>query len=332
MRFTISAEQREFASSLADMLAAADTPRIIRAWAAGDRGPGRLLWSRLAELGVLALALPEKHGGFGATTVDLMLAFEKLGRVAAPGPLVESIAVLPRLLDGTTEDGRLAAIGAGEIIATVALPPWVPFALDADLADAVYIVDAGVDNGLLSRAQPGQPRRSVDGARRLCEAIPCQQIASLRTGAALDAGALATAAQILGAGTALLERATAYAVQRMQFGRPIGSFQAVKHRLANVLVDVEMARPLLFGAAIAFDADESSAQREVSAAKVACTDAAYRAARAALQIHGAIGYTADYDLSLLLTKVRALVGTYGSQAIHRTRVLALLKKECEPGP
>ena len=114
-----------------------------------------------------------------------------------------------------------------------------------------------------------------------------------------------------------------YATSRVQFGQPIGSFQAVKHQLADAHVGLELARPLLFGAALALGS--ATAARDASAAKVACTDAAYRAARVALQVHGAIGYTAEYDLALWLTKVRALTSAWGTQRLHRTRVLAAVR-------
>jgi alkylation response protein AidB-like acyl-CoA dehydrogenase len=143
---------------------------------------------------------------------------------------------------------------------------------------------------------------------------------------AWDLAGLATAAQIVGAGYALLHRSTEYARARRQFGRPIGSFQAIKHQLADAHVGLELARPLLFGAAIAVAADSTTRPRDVSAAKVAGTDAAYRAARVALQVHGAIGYTAEYDLSLWLTKVRALTSAWGTQRQHRDRVLAAIRR------
>src|SRR5262249_21454273 len=135
----------------------------------------------------------------------------------------------------------------------------------------------------------------------------------------------ATAAQLLGLGSALLDRSVGYAQQRTQFGAPIGSFQAVKHQLADVAVALDLARPLLFGAALALHS--ADATRDVSAAKVACTDAAYLAARTALQVHGAIGYTAEYDLALWLTKVRALVSAWGTQRWHRDRVLAAIRHD-----
>jgi alkylation response protein AidB-like acyl-CoA dehydrogenase len=319
MRFLPDPEQREFAASLAEQLADADTPSVIRAWSRGDTAPGRKLWSRLAEQGVLALGVDKEHGGFGATPVDLVLAFEQLGRAGVPGPYVESAAVLPVLLAGTPDAGRLEAIAAGELIATLALPPYVPFALDGETADAVYLVDGSV----LAAAAVTGTRASVDAARRLAVVEAAGPLGTVDPSAALDRGALATAAQILGAGTAVLERATGYAKQRRQFGKPIGSFQAVKHLLADATVGLDLARPLLFGAAIALESE--TAVRDVSAAKVAATDAAYRAARAALQVHGAIGYTAEYDLALWLTKIRALTTAWGTQAFHRARVLEAIR-------
>ena len=108
---------------------------------------------------------------------------------------------------------------------------------------------------------------------------------------------------------------------RVQFGRPVGAFQAVKHRLADVAIGLEFARPLLAAAGVALAEDRPTAGRDTSAAKVACAEAAYRAARAALQVHGAIGYTAEHELSRFLLQVRALVPAWGSQAEHRARVL-----------
>jgi alkylation response protein AidB-like acyl-CoA dehydrogenase len=114
---------------------------------------------------------------------------------------------------------------------------------------------------------------------------------------------------------------TDYAKQRKQFGKVIGQFQAIKHHLAEVAVGLEMSRPLLHGAALSVRDGSLDAPHDVSAAKVACGDAAYRAARVALQVHGAIGYTQEHDLSLWLTKVRALVTAWGTISFHRGRVV-----------
>ena len=119
----------------------------------------------------------------------------------------------------------------------------------------------------------------------------------------------------------LLARSVGYVKQRKQFGRAIGEYQALKHALADVRIGLDFARPLVFGAAV------TGSSRDASAAKVAASEAAYRAARTALQVHGAIGYTAEHDLGLWLLKVRALVGAWGSPSVHRARVLASLVED-----
>jgi alkylation response protein AidB-like acyl-CoA dehydrogenase len=143
-------------------------------------------------------------------------------------------------------------------------------------------------------------------------------------GQAADLGSLACAAQLLGAGRALLEQSVAYARTRVQFGSPIGRFQAVKHQLADVAIGLAFARPLLYAAATALGDGVPTAGRDVSAAKVACAAAAYRAARTGLQVHGAIGYTQEYPLGLWILKVRALMGDWGTNSWHRERILASL--------
>ena len=165
------------------------------------------------------------------------------------------------------------------------------------------------------------PRASLDPARRLFpiptggELLAVGPHVTAAVAHALTWARLATAAQALGVGLALLDRTVAYVKQRTQFGVPVGSFQAVKHQLADAKVALEFARPLLFGAAL------TMTESDVAAAKVTACEAAYRTARTALQLHGAIGYTAEYDLSLWLTKARALRASWGSPGECRAAVL-----------
>ncbi|RBM15595.1 acyl-CoA dehydrogenase [Prauserella sp. PE36] len=308
MRFAPTAEQKQFAESLHDVLAGADTPAAVREWGEGRHEPGLKIWRDLADLGVPALLVPERDGGLGASAADLVVAFEVLGYHAVPGPLVESVAVAPRLAPRES----LPALASGELLATVASPPLVPYALDADVAGLVLRVrDGGVER---ARSVAG-PVRSVDAARRLFRVRAGEALGDA-PGEAFELGLLAVSAQLAGAGRWLLEQASAYARQREQYGRAIGSFQAVKHLLADVATRLELARPLVHGAAVTMTACD------VSAAKVAAGEAAYLAARTALQVHGAIGYTAEHDLGLWLTRVRALTGAWGGAAWHRARVLA----------
>jgi alkylation response protein AidB-like acyl-CoA dehydrogenase len=115
-----------------------------------------------------------------------------------------------------------------------------------------------------------------------------------------------------------------YAKQRTQFGRVIGSYQAIKHKLADVHIALELARPLVFGAALSLGEHSPDTARDVSAAKVAAAEAGLLAARSALQTHGAIGFTQEHDLSLLLLRVQALRSAWGDPTTHRRRVLEAL--------
>jgi alkylation response protein AidB-like acyl-CoA dehydrogenase len=318
MRFDLDAQQRDFAASIDAALAAADVPGAARAWAGGDTAPGRKVWARLADLGVTALAVPERFDGLDAHPVDLVVALERLGRWCVPGPVTESIAVAPVLL---AEDERCAAVAAGELIVTVALPPQVPRAIDADTAGLALLADVG---GKVSEARPGEQHKSVDPSRRLFDVIATDSAWQADVARAYEFGALGTAAQLVGAGQALLDAAVDYAKQRAQFGRVIGSYQAIKHKLADVHIALELARPLVYGAALSLADRSPDTARDVSAAKASASDAALLAARSALQTHGAIGFTAEHDLSLWLLRVQALRPAWGDPATHRRRVLEAL--------
>ncbi|MFF1446838.1 acyl-CoA dehydrogenase family protein [Streptomyces sp. NPDC058274] len=345
MRFLLDTEQRAFARSLDAMLTAADTPAAVRAWSGGDHAPGRAVWSRLADAGVFALAVPEAYEGVGPLPVELALAFVELGRHAVPGPLVETVAacvLLAGLEESEPAKRLLPALASGGTAATVALPGGSPYVLDGDTAEVQLTVrGTGEDTALhLTRPpapapaphdSPGPtprgsltpaPRPSLDPARRLTRPLPGGKV--LATGpqvtrAAAEALAwarLATAAQALGVGLALLDRTVSYVRQRTQFGVPVGSFQAVKHRLADAKIALEFAHPMVFGAALTL------APADLAAAKVTACEGAYATARTALQLHGAIGYTAEYDLSLWLTKARALRTAWGTPSQCRAEVLS----------
>jgi alkylation response protein AidB-like acyl-CoA dehydrogenase len=287
MDFRLTPEQTGFAQSLTELMTKADSVAVARAWAAGDHEPGLALWKRLAEQGVTALVLPEDDGGLGGTPVDLVVAFEVLGHQLAVGPWIESAALAPQ--------------AEGEMV-TATVAPLAPFALDADVAT------------LISGGAVGERVRSVDTTRRLFRV----DTPSLFDEHCLDRATLATAAQLLGCGERLLADSVEYVQQRKQYGRLIGSYQAIKHQLADVRIALDFARPLVHGAALSMEA------RDVSAAKVAAGDAAYLASRVGLQVHGAIGYTAEFDLGLWINRVRALVGAWGDASYHRGRIATSL--------
>jgi alkylation response protein AidB-like acyl-CoA dehydrogenase len=318
VNFEIDEQQRDFASSIDAALGAANVPAAVRAWADGDTAPGRKVWNQLAELGVTALLVAEKFDGIDAHPVDAVVALERLGYWAVPGPVTESIVVAPLLL---RDDERSAALAAGESIATVALPPQVPYAVNADFADLVLLAT----DGQVSDATAGSSRDSVDPARKLFEVSASGPTQAADTARAYEFGVLATAAQLIGAGQAMLDQSVAYAKQRTQFGRVIGSYQSIKHKLADVHIALELARPLVYGAALALADASADTARDVSAAKVAAADAALLSARSSLQTHGAIGFTQEHDLSLLLLRVQALRSAWGDPTMHRRRLLEVLQ-------
>ena len=302
MRFELTSEQRDFAQSLEKLLSVQDTVAAARAWAEGDHAPGAAIWARLAEQGVPALLVAEADGGMGASHVEMVVALEAIGRHALPGPYVESVALLSQVPEVA------ARVAEGEML-TACTPTLMPFLLDADAAADAFCV-----SGELAEEQsPTASEQSVDPTRRLS---PCECVGEVATAA--DSAVLATAAQLLGLGEALLAHSVAYVAQRKQFGRAIGSYQAIKHQLADVRIALDFARPLVFGAAVNLDA------RSSSAAKVGAGDAAYLAMRTALQVHGAIGYTRELDLSLWLLKVRALQSAWGTADFHRGRIAELI--------
>jgi alkylation response protein AidB-like acyl-CoA dehydrogenase len=311
VKFALDEQQRDFAASIDAALGAADLAGAVRAWSAGDVAPGRKVWEQLANLGVTALAVPEKFDGLDADPVDLVVAAERLGRWCVPGPVTESIAVAPVLL---ADDERCAELASGELIASVALPPDMPRAVDAEAAGLVLLAtDEGVSEGAT-----GQCHASVDPSRRLYDVTATGESWQADVERAYEFGALATAAQLVGAAEALRNDAVDYAKQRTQFGRAIGSYQAIKHKLADVHIAIELARPLVYGAAL------SLAPRDVSAAKAAASEAGLLAARSALQTYGAIGFTQEHDLSLWLLRVQALRSAWGTPEGHRRRVLEAL--------
>ncbi|MFB6702060.1 acyl-CoA dehydrogenase family protein [Streptomyces rubiginosohelvolus] len=340
MRFLLTDEQREFGRSLDALLTAADTPAVLRAWAAGDHGPGRCLWGRLADAGVFALAVPEAYGGVGPLPVEAAVACVELGRHAVPGPVAETLAagVLLAGTGGPVAAEWLPGIASGAAMVSLTLEGYGPYAPDADAADAVFTVTG---DELRLAPGPGEPSASVDPARRLFRpepgGAPVAKGPAVRAAAraAGDTAAFATAALALGCGEELLRATVAYVKQRTQFGVPVGSFQAVKHRLADTLLGLEFARPLLYGAAVELASEVSrpgagtgsaegspGAGAAVAAAKVTAGEAGYAAARTALQLHGAIGYTEELDLAWWLRRARPLRDAWGTPSACRARVLA----------
>jgi alkylation response protein AidB-like acyl-CoA dehydrogenase len=306
VRFAFSDEQLAMRDAVRSFLEKECPPKVVRdAWT-NDTGRSGL-WTRLGELGVLGVLAPEAHGGFGGDELDLVLLLEETGRAALPEPVVEHAAVGVPVL----EDSRAEAAAAGDVTITVAPPSGlVPYADSSDL-----VLDG--DRFVEPRTRELRRHESVDGSRRLfAVAAPLTSINS----ASLDRAALGVAAQLIGLADHMLAMTVEYAKERRQFGVPIGSFQAVKHHLADVALALEFSRPLVYRAAWSVAHGDDGRSVHVAMAKARASEAALRAGRVALQVHGAIGYTTEYDLHLWMKRAWALAATWGDAAWHDARV------------
>jgi alkylation response protein AidB-like acyl-CoA dehydrogenase len=319
MQFSFSSDQTEFAAGLRDMLEREFTAAHLRhVWeSAAGHDPG--LWKRLADMGVLAMMLPEADGGLGGDYVDTVLLIEELGRAAVPGPVLETITVGALALRGTS---FAAGVADGSVAVTAALmgERYVPH---ADIASLVLLSDHDAVRAVETSSLQIDPVEGIDGGRHLAAVTGADAsgtFLSIDRALATDAGALAAAAYLLGLSSRMLAIAGDYARDRKQFGQPIGSFQAVKHLMADALLKVEFARPAVYRAAWSMATDSPGRARDVSMAKSLASDAAQKAARSALQVHGAIGYTWECDLQLYMKKAWALIPAWGNATFHRRRV------------
>jgi alkylation response protein AidB-like acyl-CoA dehydrogenase len=337
MRFAFTDEQLLFRDAVSDLLAKRCPPDAVRAaWEADD---GRVpdVWAALAEMGVIGLMVPEAHGGLGMGEVDLVLLLEETGRAAFPEPIVETAAVAAPLIasvgSGELQAEWLPRIAAGDAVVAVGFV-GTPFVSSADAADLIVLERDdrlfAVPTGAATLAR--QP--SVDGARHLFTvdwnrsdemALVEGEAGWHEVNTAFDRGALGTAAQLIGLADHLIDVTVGYVKQREQFGVPVGSFQAIKHHLADALLQLEFARPVVYRAAHSMTHRLDSRARDVSMAKCFASDAAAQVARTALQCHGAIGYTVEYDLHIWMKRIWALAASWGDAAFHRERVaLAVL--------
>jgi alkylation response protein AidB-like acyl-CoA dehydrogenase len=320
VRFAFTEEQRLFASIVRDVLEETCPPKAVRDAARDETGFSSDRWRRLAEVGLLGITVPEEHGGSASDEIDLVLALEETGYACLPEPVVESYLACSVLLDAPLGNDWLTAIASGESVATVGRAELVAS------ADVAHLVLVGTDAGVLGREGPVQaaPRPSLDPTRRLFAVDPEGSPVEASWPHVLDRAAFAVAAQLVGVGRRVLELAADHARDRHQFGVPIGSFQAVKHLLANAHLGVEFARPVVYRAAWSLATGDPDRSRDASMAKAMASDAAVAACRAALQVHGAIGYTEEHDLHLWLKRGLALAAAWGTAAEHRARVRATL--------
>ena len=332
MRFAPTSEQELFKRSFRELLDRCCTPAQVRAaWQRGEEAASAR-WSELSAFGVLGVLAPESAGGLSLSDVEAALLLEEAGRAALPEPLLETSVVVVPILCALSDDARARSLVEAVISGTAALGVSLASARYVTLpprADQILVeCDDEAHLVSLSDADP-TPQPSVDGSRRLFHITPrLTQSTLIARGQAVRTafeearlrGRIGAAAELVGLGLRVVDMTAAYAKTRIQFGQPIGAFQAVKHQLADALKGVVFARPLVYRAAHSMAVADPERALHASVTKAAASDAADRAARVALQVHGAIGYSYEYDLHLWMKRIWALARTWGDAAFHRARV------------
>ncbi|MFF9542492.1 acyl-CoA dehydrogenase family protein [Streptomyces albidoflavus] len=329
MRFAVAEEDETLARAVADVLDRHAGEEVIRAgWPGGRSERVREVWGHLAGVGVCAALVPERDGGLGLDTNALPPLMEVVGRHGLPAPAAETVAVGGPLL-AENRSPHLAGVLSGTSLLTASLTERapVPFATRADLF--VLLHEGRVV--LCSRDEVRvEPLDSVDGSRALGRVTVLPKAGTtLAEDPAVIAGhrrraVLATSGLLVGIGSRLVETTVEYVGHREQFGVPVGSFQAVKHALADAELGVRFARPAVMAAAWADAKGEADAGTSASMAKALASEAARRAAGTALQCHGAIGYTTEYHLHLHAKRAWALAADWGGPAEHRAVVAEAL--------
>jgi alkylation response protein AidB-like acyl-CoA dehydrogenase len=356
MNFEFTDDQRAIKRTANEFLAARYKPETVRELAADERGFTDSGWRELAELGWPGVIVPEEHGGLGLGAVELVVIQEEMGYALAPSPFFSSVCAALLLVAAGTDEQRsrwLPWLSDGSLRGTVAVwdagSGWAPDHSEAEPADGtlstvkIGVADAATADVLIVAGADGRHyavelggpgvsislQKSLDPTRKLyrvsLDGAPAEPLApdGGRIAHAYATIITALAAENVGVAQRALEMAVGYAGDRKQFERPIGSFQAISHRCAQMLLEVEGARSLSYWSAWALDNEPETALRAASMAKAYASDAGFRVCGSAIQVHGGIGFTWEHDLHFFFKRAKANAHAFGDARWHRDRVADL---------
>jgi alkylation response protein AidB-like acyl-CoA dehydrogenase len=355
--FELGDDQEALRDAAASLLDDHASPSRVRAVVDAGGGQDDRLWSALVAQGWPAVLVPEAQGGLGLGWVEVAVLLEQVGAHVAPAPIAQQILAIDALaasdsdvvatLDALTSGSSLGVVAFREVFADPVdgggVEGWqlsgrlepVVYGPSADWlvvrsADGLFLVDLAVVS------PPVEPQPAMDRTRAVgwieLDGVPARRIGDAdAVERFVDAGAVAYSAELLGVASSALTLAVEYAKEREQFGRPIGSFQAVKHRCADMLVDVEGMRSVVYHAAWCLAADHPDRSVAASTAKTWCSDAGRRVTASCLQVHGGIGFTWESDVHLLLKRAQLDEVSFGDAVYHRTRLAQLLRRRVEAG-
>jgi alkylation response protein AidB-like acyl-CoA dehydrogenase len=356
MNFELSDDQQAIKRTAKEFLTARYKPETVRHLAEGEDGPTAEQWQEIADLGWPGVIVPESDGGLGLGAVELVVIQEEMGYALAPSPLFSTLAAALLLVAAATDPQRerwLGPLASGEARGSIAVwdstAGWSPDHSEVELADgrltatkvavpdaagSDFLIVAGADGRhyLVETASDGVevvPEKALDPTRRLStvelRGAPAEELQSEPEAIAHAYATIITAlaAENVGVAQRAMEMAVSYAKDRKQFDRPIGSYQAVSHRCAQMLLEVEGARSLSYWAGWALDNEPETGVRAASMAKAYASDAGFRVAASALQVHGGIGFTWEHDLHFFLKRAKANGHAFGDARWHRDRVAEL---------
>ncbi len=359
MDFELSDDQLALRAGAHELLDGLASPAQVRAVMTADAGFDAGLWKAMVDQGWTGVEIPEADGGLGLGTVEVAVLLEEVGRHAAPAPFLSTVLALSALVRSGAAPDDAVRLLEGEAIGCVAWstradavraertgsdwqlsgrPDPTPYAPSASIAVVVAQTDAGLGLFAVDLTSIGAPapEPAMDQTRELgwlrLDGAPALHLGGAdAVEALLDRGAGYASAEMLGGATRAMDMAVEYAKERVQFDRPIGSFQAVKHRCADMLVDVEGMRSSAYWAAWCIGAGNADTAVAASTAKVWCSDASKRVMSSALQVHGGIGFTWEHDLHLFLKRAQLDQLSFGDATFHRARLARLLRARVEAG-
>lgn len=359
MDFDLNKPQKLLKETARQFLARECKPERVRRLMETDTAYDAALWQAIADQGWTGLIVPESHGGLGAGIVELAVVAEEMGRACVPGPFLSTIFAT------ALQPQHLEKIAAGEIKATVAILEQTAnwdlesirlkpsrdgeafllsgtklFVPDADVADVLFCVARAADGLVVVAVERGaagltiDPMRSMDETRKLYrvtfDGVRGEALRNADIVSAMNIATVALCAEMVGGMQWILDATVEYAKTRQQFGRPIGSFQAVQHQCADMVLLTESARSATYYAAWALTQNAPGAQLAVSVAKSYCSDAYREVANRGIQVHGGIGFTWEHDLQLYYKRAKSSETLFGDSTFHRERIASFVVDESPP--
>ena len=329
MEFDFNDEQREIKSTAHEFISARMKPERVRQLAESDSPYDDEFWAQMSELGWPGIAIAEEHGGQGLGVVELVILQEELGYACAPSPFIAN-AFSGALIETAGSDDQkarwLEGIASGEARGAAALTPDAEPVVGAAQGASVLVLNDGEQARLVEPDAATLERLELIDATRAYFRVSADGGEPLPGDVAwaVDVGVVALSAELVGVAQRALEMAVAYAKDRQQFGRPIGAYQAVSHRLADMLWDVEEARSLVYYAAWAAGAEPETLPLAASMAKARASDSATSVTHSAIQTFGGIGFTWEHDIHFFLKRARVSAELLGTSRQHRERVASLV--------